>query len=75
MNKEHRFNTLTPKFIRQVARGVDTMYIDHSVSVIYLTTANGEHFSNGTDFRTMLHYHNEGKEEELAKYIEDLYKL
>lgn len=51
------------------------MYIDHSISVIYLTSATGEHFSNGTDFRTLLHYFNEGKEAELAKYISDLYKL
>lgn len=66
MNKEHRFNTLTPKFIKQVSRGVETMYIDHSISVIYLTSTKGEHFSNGTDFRTMLHYFNEGKEDELS---------
>ena len=56
MNREHRFNTLTPSFASQVHRGVTSMELDHSVSLIYLTTAEGQHFSNGTDFRTMLHY-------------------
>ena len=56
MNREHRFNTLTPNFLRQVARGVETMHIDHTVNVIYLAAKEGKHFCNGTDFRTMLHY-------------------
>mgnify|MGYP002396387885 CR=1 FL=1 len=58
MNKEHRFNTLTPNFVSQVARGVETMELDHTVALIYLTTVEGQHFSNGTDFRTVLHYQN-----------------
>ena len=75
MNREHRYNTLTPNFIKQVARGVETMYLDHSIALVYLTTSNGQHFSNGTDFRTMLHYQTTGKEEKIANYIEDVYKL
>jgi enoyl-CoA hydratase/carnithine racemase len=75
MNKEHRFNTLTPAFVEQVTRGVETMYLDHSIALIYLAPAEGQHFSNGTDFRTMLHYKSEGKDEKLASYVEDIYKL
>lgn len=75
MNREHRFNTLTPGFVSQVARGVETMNLDHSVSLIYLTTAEGQHFCNGTDFRTMLHYQKSGKQEQVASYVEDIYKL
>lgn len=75
MNREHRFNSLTPGFISQVSRGVETMDLDHSVKLIYLTTAEGKHFSNGSDFRTMLHMKTEGKDEKLANYIEDIYKL
>lgn len=75
LNREHRYNTLTPNFVKQVARGVESMYLDHSVAVIYLTTPNGEHFSNGTDFRTMLHFQTAGQDEKLANYIEDIYKL
>lgn len=56
MNREHRHNTLTPNFARQVKRGVESMYLDHSVNLIYLTATEGRHFSNGTDFRTLLHY-------------------
>ena len=54
LNKEHRNNLLTPQFIKQVARGVETMNIDHFVKLIYITTSQGQQFSNGTDFRTIL---------------------
>jgi enoyl-CoA hydratase/carnithine racemase len=75
LNREHRNNMLTPKFVNQVRRGVETFYFDHSVKVIYLTTVQGEQFSNGTDFRTMLHYKAENKVEYLAKYLEDVFQL
>jgi enoyl-CoA hydratase/carnithine racemase len=51
------------------------MDLDHSVKLIYLTTTEGQHFSNGTDFRTMMHLQAQGKDEKLASYVEDLYKL
>jgi len=75
MNREHRFNALTPGFAAQVSRGIETMNLDHTVKLIYLTTAEGKHFSNGTDFRTLLHLQKDGKDEKLASYIEDIYKL
>ena len=53
LNKEHRYNVLSPTFAKQISRGVRSLNMDHSVRLIYLTTANGEHFSMGTDFRTL----------------------
>lgn len=66
---------LTPGFTKQVARGVETMYHDHSVRVIYLTSAEGQHFSSGTDFRTLLRFHKDGEHEKVAKFMEDVFKL
>ena len=51
------------------------MYLDHSVKLIYLTTAEGKHFSNGTDFKTLLHMKAEGKEEKAANYLADVFRL
>jgi len=51
------------------------MYLDHSVKLIYLTTPEGKHFSNGTDFKTLLHYKAEGKEEKAANYLADVFRL
>lgn len=75
LNREHRYNTLTPNFAKQIARGVESMYLDHTVKLIYLTTPEGQHFSNGTDFRTMLHYKAEGQDEKIANYLEDVFRL
>lgn len=75
MNREHKTNILTPGFVKQVARGVESMYHDHSVRVIYLAAAQGQHFSGGTDFRTMLRYKEEGQEEKLAEFMTDVFKL
>jgi len=75
LNREHRNNILTPHFTKQVARGVESMSLDHSVKLIYLTTPEGQHFSNGTDFRTMLHYKAEGKDEKVAEYLADIFGL
>ena len=58
MNREHRHNLMTPGFVKQLKRGVDSLYLDHAVELIYLTGAKGEHFSHGTDFKTILHYKN-----------------
>jgi len=58
MNREHRYNTLTPSFAKTVKRGVESMFLDHSVALIYLSTVEGEHFCNGTDFRTILYHLN-----------------
>jgi len=75
LNREHKSNLLTPGFTKQVARGVETMYVDHSVSVIYLGAAEGQHFSSGTDFRTMLRYKAEQQHEKLADFMADVFKL
>ena len=55
MNKEHRFNTLSEGMISDINRGLDTMNNDHIMHCIYLGTEKGQHFSNGTDFRTIAH--------------------
>mgnify|MGYP002630263239 CR=1 FL=1 len=60
LNREHRYNSLTPHFLKSVKRGVESFALDHSVKLIYLTPPKGIHFSNGTDFRTLLHYKAEG---------------
>jgi enoyl-CoA hydratase/carnithine racemase len=66
---------LTPNYITQVKRGVESMYIDHSVELIYLTTAKAEHFSNGTDFRTIMHYKANNEKEKAAAYLGQVFDL
>ena len=51
------------------------MYHDHSVRVIYLTAANGQHFSSGTDFRTLLRFYKDGEHEKVATFMADVFKL
>lgn len=51
------------------------MYHDHSVKVIYLTTAEGQTFSSGTDFRTLLRFQKEGEHEKIANFMGDIFKL
>ena len=51
------------------------MYQDHSVKLIYLSTPEGKHFCNGTDFRTLLHHKADGKEEKAADYLGDVFRL
>lgn len=72
LNKEHKNNLLTPVFVNQVRRGVETMYHDHSAKLVYLTTVQGKQFCNGTDFRTIMHYRDEGQEDKIAAYLEDV---
>jgi len=75
MNKEHRYNTLTTSFMRDVSRGIESMYVDPLVSVIYLGTHKGEHFCNGTDFRSINHMKKEENFDKIAQYFEQLYQL
>lgn len=75
LNREHRYNTLTPNFVKNVQRSLDSLNQEEVVKVIYVTGAKGEHFSNGTDFRTLLHYKKEGQEEKYTQYLNDLYNL
>ena len=51
------------------------MCLDHTAQIVYLAARRGEHFSNGTDFKTMLHYQANGQEEELAEYLGDIFQL
>jgi enoyl-CoA hydratase/carnithine racemase len=74
-NKEHRRNLLTPRFVKQVYRGVTSMYIDDQIQVVFLSSAKGEHFSAGTDFKTILHYKETHQEHKIASYLEDIFKL
>ena len=39
MNREHRYNTLTPNMISNIVRGVETMDNDHIATTIYLGSA------------------------------------
>jgi enoyl-CoA hydratase/carnithine racemase len=66
---------LTPNYIKNIRRSIETLNLDQVVKVIYMTGGRGEHFSNGTDFRTLLHYKKEGQEEKIAAYLEELYGL
>jgi len=49
--------------------------MDHSVHLIYLSSAKGDHFCHGTDFRTMMHYKAENQNEKLAHYLGDIFNL
>jgi enoyl-CoA hydratase/carnithine racemase len=75
LNREHRFNTLSPHFIHQFKRSLETLNVDEEAKIILLTTMKGEHFSNGTDFRTIMHYKTNNEEQNLLQYINDLYSL
>lgn len=75
LNREHRHNTLTPNYIKNIRRSLDTLNLDDVVKVVYVTGGKGEHWSNGSDFRTLLHYKKEGEEGKIANYLQDLYGL
>lgn len=51
------------------------MYIDHGVQLIYLTTAKGEHFSHGTDFRTIMHYKANNEDQKLVEYLGSIFEF
>ena len=42
MNREHRYNTLTPSLISEIIRGVDSFDNDDLKHLIYLSTEKGE---------------------------------
>lgn len=75
LNKEHRFNTLSPSFCEEFSRGIGSMYEDRVTKAIYVSPAEGKHWSNGTDFRTMLAMKKEGSHDRLAQYLEQIYQL
>ena len=51
------------------------MYIDHGVELIYLATANGKTFSNGTDFRTLMHYKANNEMDKAVDYLGEVHDL
>ena len=75
LNREHRYNTLTPNYIKNIRRSLETLNNDEIVKLIYMSGAQGEHFSNGTDFRTIMHYKKQSDMPKIAQYLEDLYAL
>lgn len=72
LNREHRFNMLTPSYMREMKRGVESMNVDHVCNVIYMTPKKDQHFSIGTDFRTIAHMKKEDNYERIAEYLEDV---
>ena len=70
LNKEHRFNTLSPSFAHEVSRGIGSYYSDRLIKAMYVSPKEGKHWSNGTDFRTMLHMKNEGSYDSIRDYLE-----
>ena len=75
MNKEHRFNILTPHLASQVSRGVKSMDMDHTVEVIFLGGRKGQQFTNGTDFKTLLYLRDNKGPEEAASFLHKIHKL
>lgn len=75
LNREHRSNILTPNFIPQLKRAVETMYIDHTIELIYLTTYNGQQFCNGTDFRTLMHWKANNEHGKAVDYLGKVFDL
>jgi enoyl-CoA hydratase/carnithine racemase len=75
LNREHRGNILTPNYIKNIRRSLDSLNMDEVVKVIYMTGGKGQQFSTGTDFRTILHHKKDGSTEPIAEYLEALYGL
>ena len=75
MNREHRYNMLTPNYIKNLRRAIDTLDQDDTVKLIYMLPEKGEHFCNGTDFRTILHYKKENKLDKVTNYLNELNNL
>ena len=72
LNREHRFNMLTPSYMREMRRGVESMNVDHICNVIYMAPRKDQHFSIGTDFRTIAHMKKEDNYGRIAEYLEDV---
>lgn len=75
MNKEHRNNLLTPTLAEQVQRGISSFDIDTAIKFMFVSSEKGQHFSNGTDFRTLLHYVNSGELDKAADYLDQIFNL
>ena len=75
LNREHRYNTLTSNFLRQIKRGLNTLDREDSAKMIFMHPFKGEHFSNGTDFRSLLFHKKEGNMDAVTQYLTDLYDL
>lgn len=73
MNKEHKQNLLSPGFIAEVQRGVQSMYQENHARVIYMASENHKVWSNGTDFRTIRHMKQEGNYEAIQNYMQQIY--
>ena len=73
INKEHRFNTLSPSLCQEFSRGITSMYEDRLIKAIYVSPAHDKQWSNGTDFRTILAMKKEGSHQRLAEYLEQIY--
>lgn len=70
LNKEYRFNTLSPSFAHEVSRGIGSFYEDRLTRAIYVAPAEGQQWCNGTDFRTLLGMKNEQNYERVADYLQ-----
>jgi enoyl-CoA hydratase/carnithine racemase len=42
LNREHRHNMLTPNYIKNIRRNLETLNLDQIVKVIYMTGGKGE---------------------------------
>lgn len=51
------------------------MHLDDQVRVMYLTSEKGQHFTNGTDFRTLQHFTANHDLDRLANYLNDIFQL
>jgi enoyl-CoA hydratase/carnithine racemase len=69
MNREHRYNTLSSAYIKDLKRFLTTLNQDNEVKVILMSGANDEHFSNGTDFRTLHHMAKEENHDKIVDYL------
>lgn len=75
MNREHRYNMLTPSYIKDLKRFLNTFMMDQEVKIVLMHPHNNEQFSNGTDFRFL---HTLAKNEEydrITDYLTELYSL
>ncbi len=70
LNKEHRFNTLSPSFCHEVGRGIGSLYEDRLTRAIYVQPCQGKQWSNGTDFRTMLAMKKEDNYDAVGDYLQ-----
>ena len=75
LNKEHRYNVLSPSFAHEVSRGIGSFYEDRLTKAIMVQPDQGKQWSNGTDFRTMLGMKKEENYDALGNYLQQIYQL